>query len=121
MYGLTRGVVTLLGVALAGFLIWIATQIDDGLHRRLLGGLRNRGRRGPDDGPVAAARRLDEGGLAEAFGQRLPARLHPDPDRGRLGRGRAPAASELGANALPQFAPPIPYGGTSNRSFQLRC
>jgi hypothetical protein len=30
MYGLTRGVVTLLGVALAGLLIWIATQIDDG-------------------------------------------------------------------------------------------
>jgi hypothetical protein len=29
MHGLTRGVVTLLGVAIAGFLIWIATQIND--------------------------------------------------------------------------------------------
>src|SRR3954452_6652582 len=29
MYGLTRGAVTLLGVAIAGFLIWIATQIND--------------------------------------------------------------------------------------------
>jgi hypothetical protein len=29
MYGLTRGTVTLLGVAVAGLLIWIATQIDD--------------------------------------------------------------------------------------------
>src|SRR3954454_523359 len=29
MYGLTRGAVTLLGVAIAGFLIWLATQIDD--------------------------------------------------------------------------------------------
>jgi len=29
MHGLTRGVVTLLGVGLAGFLIWIATQIND--------------------------------------------------------------------------------------------
>src|SRR4051812_22149229 len=29
MYGLTRGAVTLLGVAIAGFLIWLATQIND--------------------------------------------------------------------------------------------
>jgi hypothetical protein len=30
MYGLTRGTVTLLGAGTAGFLIWIATQIDEG-------------------------------------------------------------------------------------------
>jgi hypothetical protein len=30
MYGLTRGAVTLLGAAGAGFLIWLATQINDG-------------------------------------------------------------------------------------------
>jgi hypothetical protein len=30
MYGLTRGMVTLLGAGVAGLLIWIATQIDDG-------------------------------------------------------------------------------------------
>ncbi len=29
MHDLTRGVVTLLGVGVAGFLIWIATQIND--------------------------------------------------------------------------------------------
>ena len=29
MYGLTRGAVTLLGAAVAGLLIWIATQIND--------------------------------------------------------------------------------------------
>jgi hypothetical protein len=29
MYGLTRGTVTLLGAALAGLLVWIATQIND--------------------------------------------------------------------------------------------
>jgi hypothetical protein len=29
MYGLTRGTVTLLGVGVAGFLVWLATQIDD--------------------------------------------------------------------------------------------
>src|SRR5947207_14136103 len=29
MYGLTRGTVTLLGAAVAGLLIWIATQIND--------------------------------------------------------------------------------------------
>jgi hypothetical protein len=29
MYGLTRGVVTLLGVGVAGFLVWLATQIND--------------------------------------------------------------------------------------------
>jgi hypothetical protein len=30
MYGLTRGTVTLLGVGVAGLLIWLATRIDDG-------------------------------------------------------------------------------------------
>jgi hypothetical protein len=30
MYGLTRGVATLLGVGVAGFLIWLAAQIDAG-------------------------------------------------------------------------------------------
>jgi hypothetical protein len=30
MYGLTRGLVTLLGAAVAGLLIWISTQINDG-------------------------------------------------------------------------------------------
>ena len=29
MYGLTRGTVTLLGAAVAGLLIWLATQIND--------------------------------------------------------------------------------------------
>ena len=29
MYGLTRGAVTLIGVAVAGLLIWLATQIND--------------------------------------------------------------------------------------------
>ena len=29
MYGLTRGTVTLIGVAVAGLLIWLATQIND--------------------------------------------------------------------------------------------
>jgi hypothetical protein len=29
MYGLTRGAVTLIGAATAGFLIWLATQIND--------------------------------------------------------------------------------------------
>jgi hypothetical protein len=29
MYGLTRGTITLLGAAAAGFLVWLATQIDD--------------------------------------------------------------------------------------------
>jgi hypothetical protein len=29
MYGLTRGTITLLGVAAAGLLVWLATQIDD--------------------------------------------------------------------------------------------
>jgi hypothetical protein len=30
MYGLTRGTITLLGAAVAGLLVWLATQIDDG-------------------------------------------------------------------------------------------
>jgi len=30
MYGLTRGTITLLGAAVAGLLIWLATQVDDG-------------------------------------------------------------------------------------------
>ena len=29
MYGLTRGTVTLIGAAIAGFLIWLATQVSD--------------------------------------------------------------------------------------------
>jgi hypothetical protein len=29
MYGLTRGTITLLGAALAGFLIWLASQVDE--------------------------------------------------------------------------------------------
>jgi hypothetical protein len=29
MYGLTRGTVTLLGAAVAGLLVWLATQVDD--------------------------------------------------------------------------------------------
>jgi hypothetical protein len=29
MYGLTRGTITLLGAGIAGFLVWLATQIDD--------------------------------------------------------------------------------------------
>jgi len=32
MYGLTRGVITLLGAAVAGFLIWLATQVSDGTN-----------------------------------------------------------------------------------------
>jgi hypothetical protein len=30
MYGLTRGTITLLGAGIAGLLVWLATQIDDG-------------------------------------------------------------------------------------------
>jgi hypothetical protein len=30
MYGLTRGMITLLGAAAAGLLVWLATQIGDG-------------------------------------------------------------------------------------------
>ena len=30
MYGLTRGTITLLGAGVAGLLIWLATQVDDG-------------------------------------------------------------------------------------------
>jgi hypothetical protein len=30
MYGLTRGTITLLGAAVAGLLVWLATQINDG-------------------------------------------------------------------------------------------
>ena len=30
MYGLTRGTITLIGAAVAGLLVWLATQIDDG-------------------------------------------------------------------------------------------
>jgi hypothetical protein len=30
MYGLTRGTITLLGAAVAGLLIWLATQVDQG-------------------------------------------------------------------------------------------
>jgi hypothetical protein len=30
MYGLTRGTITLLAAAIAGFLIWLATQVSDG-------------------------------------------------------------------------------------------
>ena len=37
MYGLTRGTITLLGAAVAGLLVWLATQVDGGLERRLLG------------------------------------------------------------------------------------
>ena len=40
MYGLTRGTITLLGAAAAGVLVWLATQVDERLERRLLGGLR---------------------------------------------------------------------------------
>src|SRR5436853_7281190 len=29
MYGLTRGTMTLLGAAAAGFLLWLATQVND--------------------------------------------------------------------------------------------
>jgi hypothetical protein len=32
MYGLTRGMVTLLGAAAAGFLVWLATQIGEGTN-----------------------------------------------------------------------------------------
>ena len=30
MYGLTRGTITLIGAAIAGLLIWLATQSDGG-------------------------------------------------------------------------------------------
>ncbi|MDX6505661.1 MAG: hypothetical protein QOG06_305 [Gaiellaceae bacterium] len=30
MYGLTRGTITLLGAAAAGFLVWLATQVNEG-------------------------------------------------------------------------------------------
>jgi hypothetical protein len=29
MYGLTRGTITLLGAAVAGLLVWLATQVND--------------------------------------------------------------------------------------------
>ena len=32
MYGLTRGTITLLSAAVAGFLVWLATQIGDGTN-----------------------------------------------------------------------------------------
>jgi hypothetical protein len=32
MYGLTRGTITLLGAAIAGFLIWVATTINNGTN-----------------------------------------------------------------------------------------
>jgi hypothetical protein len=32
MYHLTRGMITLLGAAVAGFLVWLATQINDGTN-----------------------------------------------------------------------------------------
>ena len=37
MYGLTRGAITLLGAGVAGLLVWLATQIERGHERRLLG------------------------------------------------------------------------------------
>ena len=36
MYGLTRGTITLLGAGVAGLLIWLATQVDDGSNGLLV-------------------------------------------------------------------------------------
>ena len=84
MYGVTRAMLTLIGVAVAGFLIWLATQVfpDDLslIHAGdywldfgfvALGGL--------DDGLFAASGRLDEVGLAPSVGQRLLDRLPANP------------------------------------------
>ena len=95
MYGLTRGTITLIGAAAAGVLVWLATQIDDGSN----------GGYWAVYGLIAAA------GLMMAFSQilggwtkwgwprlvaeRLPARVPPGARRGRVGRDRAPARSEL--------------------------
>ena len=64
MVGTVRGVFTVVGAGAAGLLIWISTQIGQGTLG-LLGGLRDPRRRGPDDGALAALRRLDEVGVAE--------------------------------------------------------
>ena len=64
MYGLTRGTITLLAAGVAGLLIWLATQIDDGHaggYWARIGLVRRRRAR---HGSVPAARRLDEVGLA---------------------------------------------------------
>ena len=45
VYGWSRAGATLLGAALAGFLLWVAAQIGRGEHGRLLGRVRDRCRR----------------------------------------------------------------------------
>ena len=103
MYGLTRGTITLLGAGVAGLLVWLATQVDETLDRRLLGRVRpDRGRRARD-GVLADPRRLDEVGLAEAVAERLPARVPAGARRGRVGRDRAPARLELVPRARPEL------------------
>ena len=94
MYGLTRGAITLVGVIVAGFLIWLGVDPLSGESPRtrgvLVGGPHVRPG-GARDRLVPGARRLDEVGLAPAFAQRVSLRLRPGADRRWVGPSVCPA------------------------------
>ena len=85
MMGITRGVATLIGAAVAGFLIWLAAQMGDG----------SAGEYWATYGLIAAAGLTmalsqilggwTKWGWPTALRRRLPARLPARPARGRLG------------------------------------
>ena len=91
MIGVTRGISTLAGAAVAGILLWFATQIGTETSGGVLGDVRPDRRGGPDDGALADPRRLDEVGVAAVLARRLRARLPARARRRRLDPARAPA------------------------------
>ena len=71
MIGVARGISTLAGAAVAGILLWFATQIGTQTSGGVLGDVRPDRRGGPDDGALADPGRLDEVGVASVLARRL--------------------------------------------------
>ena len=90
-----RGLTTLLGVGVAGFLVWLASEFDLGSTGEYWAAMGILAGAGAVPRPLAAPRRLDEVGGADDQPRRLLPRLRPDARRGR-GHPRGDAADRHG-------------------------
>ncbi len=96
MYGLTRGTITLLGAALAGFLIWLASQVDAGTTGGYWSAYGLLAAAGLDDGLLAGySWRMDQVGLAAPVARTAPARVRPGAHRRGLGARRRTTTRQL--------------------------
>ena len=85
LYDATRGLMTALAAGVAGFLLWLATQVGMQSTARFWEAMGIVAARGARARAAAGDRRLDEGAAAPALAGDVPARLPADARRAPAG------------------------------------